>query len=241
MRFRSLLILILTLIVVMSCDSRERVPAAEASQPMAAPNQQTGAGAHVIHVDEVIQGSTYTYLNVTEGDLKYWIATAKQPIEAGMTMAYDQGLEMHDFTSKELDKTFDSIWFVSELRGKSSATMQVSGSPTSAMAAGVSVEKIPGGVSVQELYASKSGYAGKTVTIRGQVTKFNSGIMGRNWVHIQDGTKEGGYYDVTITTDAMVKKGDVVVFKGKVALDQDFSAGYKYDVIIQDASLVTIG
>lgn len=240
MRFKSLIILIAISMLVMACDSRERVPAPEAGQTMRAPAAQSAPEAHKIYVDEVMQGNTYTYLNVTEGDLKYWIATAKQPIEAGMTLYYDQGLEMKEFTSKEVNKTFDSIWFVGKLRGTSSAAAaQMSGgTPKAAVADGVNVEKIEGGVSVKELYDGKAGFEGKSVAIRGTVTKFNASIMGRNWVHIQDGTSSGNYVDVTITTDAVVNMGDVVVFQGLVSLNKDFGAGYKYDVIIEGAKLV---
>jgi hypothetical protein len=206
---------------------------------MGSGQEQAAPTAHMIKIDEVIQGKTYTYLNVTEGDMKYWIATAKQPIEAGMTMYYDQGLEMKEFTSKEVDRTFDSIWFVGKLRGTSSAAAQMSeGTPKTAMADGVNVEKIAGGVSVEELYEGKSGFEGKAVTIRGTVTKFNASIMGRNWVHIQDGTSSGNFVDVTITTDAVVNMGDVVVFQGIVALNKDFGAGYVYDLIIEEAKLI---
>lgn len=239
MRFKFLFILVLVSMVFMACESRERVPAPKAVKSMESSQKQSAPTSHKITVDEVIQGNTYTYLNVTEADMKYWIATAKQPIETGMTLFYDQGLEMKDFTSKEVNKTFDSIWFVGKLRGTSSASSHMAaGTPGAAMAKDVKVEKVEGGVTVQDLYVGKSGFEGKAVTIRGTVTKFNSGIMGRNWVHIQDGTSSGDYIDVTITTDAMVNMGDVVVFQGTVALNKDFGAGYVYDLIIEQAKLI---
>lgn len=242
MRIKILTIGLLISAVIMSCDSRERVPAPEASQPMSSPHQAVATPAHKIYVDEVIQAKTYTYLKATEGDRTYWIATAKQPIEAGMTLFFDDGLEMTDFTSKEIDRTFDSILFVSEMRASTGVAQKtMSGSTSGGTAKDISVEKASGGVTVKELYSDMAGFDGKTVTIRGQVTKFNSGIMGRNWVHLQDGTAEGKYYDVTITTDAMVKLNDVVVFQGVVGLNKDFGAGYIYDLIIESATLAKIG
>jgi len=240
MRLRFLFILVLITMVIISCDSKERVPVSEAGQNMSSsPSSTAPAAAHKIYVDEAIQGNTYTYLKVTEGDLEYWIATAKQPIEAGATMYYDQGLEMKDFTSKEVDRTFESIWFVGQMRGTSSAASQMSkGSPKTAAVADAAVEKIEGGVTVQDLYAGQAGFAGKAVTIRGTVTKFNAEIMGRNWVHVQDGTSAGDKIDVTITTAAVVKMGDVVVFQGVVALNKDFGAGYSYELILEEAKLI---
>ncbi len=194
-------------------------------------------------VEEAIHASSYTYLRVTEDGNEYWIATAKQPIEKGMTVYYDQGLEMKKFTSKEIDRTFDSIWFVGKISSGSSTSGQragMSGSGSSrplAQDKSISIEKASGSVSVQELYAGMSNYQGKTVSIRGKVTKFNTKIMGRNWVHLQDGTSEGNYIDVTITTNDVVKVDDVVIFTGKVTLNKDYGAGYKYDLIIEDAVL----
>ena len=69
--------------------------------------------------------------------------------------------------------------------------------------------------------------------------KFNGGILGRNWVHIQDGTgtASDGSHDLTITTLATARVGEVITAKGKVAVNQDFGAGYTYAVVLQDATL----
>ena len=247
MRFGSTLLFSAAVLVLWSCDGKERVKAPQsAAQPPAAAAPHAAASSHVVKVDEVVQAPSYTYLHVTEGDSKYWIATAKQPLEKGMTLYYDRAMEMKDFTSKELDRTFESIWFVSSLRsntGSLSNAGSVSpygGEQTQAKSE-IHVDKIAGGLSIGELYDGMSDLAGKQVTIRGQVTKFNANIMGRNWVHIQDGTSSGDHYDVTITTSATVKSGDVVVFQGTVALNKDFGAGYKYDLIVEDAALTTAG
>ena len=102
---------------------------------------------------------------------------------------------------------------------------------------GISVAKADGGVSIGELYSRRKSFEGKTVRIRGEVVKFSGGIMNRNWVHIQDGTKDGDNFDLTITTQDSVKVGDLVLFEGKVALDKDFGAGYFYGLILEEARL----
>jgi len=56
-------------------------------------------------------------------------------------------------------------------------------------------------------------------------------------VHIQDGTKEGDHFDLTVTTQVYVNAGDIVTFEGVVALDKDFGAGYFYDVIMEEAEI----
>lgn len=237
MRFKLFVITMMAVMVIVACDSRERVKA-PAHNPQAAAPQQSLGNVHTILVKEVIQATSYTYLFVAEGDKEYWIATAKQPLEVGMTLHYDQGLEMKDFTSKEADRTFDSIFFVGQMRGTSSAAASaMGGKKATEPAKEISIEKVAGSISIAELYSNKADYDGKVVTVRGQVTKFNAGIMGRNWVHLQDGTKSGDAFDVTITTQAVVKKDDVVVFSGTVALDKDFGAGYLYGLIIEEADL----
>jgi hypothetical protein len=91
---------------------------------------------------------------------------------------------------------------------------------------------------VAEIYAQKAALKEKSVTVRGKVVKFNEGIMGRNWLHIRDGSGTANKdNDITITTGDKAAVGDVVVVKGTVRLDKDFGAGYAYPVIVEDAKL----
>ena len=96
-----------------------------------------------------------------------------------------------------------------------------------------------GGLSVADLWARRTSLAGKTVMVRGKVVKFLGGIMGRNWVHVQDGTgsAKDGSNDVTVTTDGEAKPGDIVTATGTLAIDKDFGAGYRYGAIIEGATL----
>jgi len=80
--------------------------------------------------------------------------------------------------------------------------------------------------------------AGKTVILTGKVVKFNPDIMSKNWIHLQDGTSFNGFNDITITTLAEVKTDAIVSLKGTVVLNKDLGAGYKYDILIEDAVLV---
>ena len=75
--------------------------------------------------------------------------------------------------------------------------------------------------------------------MRGKVVKYTPAVMGKNWVHLRDGsgTHEKANDDLTVTTSGSAAVGDVVLVKGVVHLDRDFGAGYSYAVIIEDASL----
>ena len=102
----------------------------------------------------------------------------------------------------------------------------------------VSVKPAEGGITIAELFARKDSYAGKTVKIRGQVTKYNAAIMKKNWVHIQDGSEYSGKFDLTATTDMEVAVGDIITLEGTVALNKDFGYGYSYDVLLEDSKIL---
>jgi hypothetical protein len=199
--------------------------------------------AHQVKAEEVIQTPMYSYVRVSEEDKDYWVAINRVEIKTGETYFWSRGMEMNNFTSKELKRTFPSILFVEDFTDKPITTSaqvpptSMAGKQIPAESAGISVPKAEGGVTIAELYAGKTSFSGKPVTVRGQVVKFSGGIMNKNFVHLQDGTKDGDKYDLTITTLDSVTKGDVVVFQGTVTLNKDFGAGYFYDLILENAKV----
>ena len=92
-------------------------------------------------------------------------------------------------------------------------------------------------ITIAALLENKKTYAGKMVLIKGEVTKFNPGIMKKNWIHLQDGSDFNGKFDLTVTTDQEVKIGETIIVEGIIALDKDFGSGYFYEVIMEDAKL----
>ena len=99
------------------------------------------------------------------------------------------------------------------------------------------IAKAEGGYTVEELFAKKSELGGKQITLRGRVVKYNSGIMGKNWLHLRDGTGAEGANDLTVTTSEPAAVGDTVLIQGTVAVDKDFGAGYRYGLIVEDAKV----
>ena len=93
---------------------------------------------------------------------------------------------------------------------------------------------------VAEIWAQKFGLKDKSVSIRGQVVKYNPGVMGKNWIHLQDGSGDPskGTHDITVTSQDTVAKGDVVTAKGVVRVDRDFGSGYTYGMLVEDAKVV---
>jgi hypothetical protein len=90
---------------------------------------------------------------------------------------------------------------------------------------------------VAALNQNKATLAGKTVSAQGKVVKVNNGIMGRNFLHLQDGTGDAANNDLTITSKQTAKVGDQVTISGVVALNKDFGSGYSYPLLIEDASI----
>jgi hypothetical protein len=99
----------------------------------------------------------------------------------------------------------------------------------------VKVDACKGCIKISDLLENKKTYSGKTIKVTGKVTKYNPEIMGKNWIHIQDGSEFKGEFDLTITTDQKVTVGEIITFEGRIVLDKDFGYGYFYNVLMEDA------
>lgn len=233
MKITKLLILAISLIVAFSCKTKNK------------PSENLAPNVHKVMSQEVIQSTNYTYLRVSEDGKESWIAIARQEVSVGKSYYYEPSIEMTDFTSKELQRTFPSIIFVakfSEMPIVAAEKYAVADPPKGKQAAvakeGLKVARAANGITIAELIAQKGSYAGKKIKIKGEVVKYNPQIMGKNWLHLQDGSKNNGVFDLTITTSAEVKVGDIVTIEGIVALNKDFGAGYSYDVIVEEGKLL---
>jgi hypothetical protein len=210
---------------------------------------------HKVVVEEVIQTTSYTYLHVKENDSLCWLAVPLMQANKGETYYYAGGLPMKEFESKELHRTFSEVIFLGGVspepitanKPKMPADDMHSklGAPgneqpykrkaTAEVKQNIKIDAPRGCITIGELFANKDAYAGKTVKIKGQVTKYSPEIMNKNWIHLQDGTVGNGKYDLTITSMNTVKTGDVVIMEGKVSLNKDFGYGYLFEVMIEDA------
>ena len=208
------------------------------------------SGLKKVIVQEVLQVSSYTYLNVLEDGVKKWIAVPTIDAKLGEIYYYKGGMEMPDFESKELNKKFDSVLFLGSITNAAAIDPEKGMVDPNAVIEDktpakqptldrleLTIEGIEGGIRIGELFKNKQQYAGKIIKVKGEVTKFNKAIMGKNWVHLQDGTDFEGAYDLMITCQDNVAVGDVVIFEGVITLDKDFGAGYFYKVIMEDAVL----
>jgi hypothetical protein len=157
-------------------------------------------------------------------------------------------MEMKNFHSNTLNRTFESVLFVEDIT-KTPHNMNNPSSvppvdPKTAHAQVMSTPKIEAkighvkdGKTVAQVYNDMNQLTGKIIKIRGKVVKYNPEIMGRNWIHIQDGTISGNNYDLMVTSKDQTSVGQIIVVEGKVAINKDFGAGYTYKVMIEDANL----
>jgi len=226
------LIIILIIFLAASCkDSGSR-------------KAQKASDLHKVTVKEVLNAAGYSYLLVSEGRNEQWLAVNEMDVNIGTTYYYQGGLKMTNFKSRELDRVFESVIFLDQISLEpplppeevSLSTAHSATIPVEKL--DISVEVAEDGISIADLISEKKSYDGKTVRIRGQVTKFNADIMDKNWIHLQDGTEYDGTFDLTITSDIAVETGETLTFEGKIALDKDFGFGYFYDIIMEDAKLI---
>jgi len=199
---------------------------------------------HKIVVNEFMNAGGYTYINVIEGENKYWMAIPNTDVKKGETYFYKSGMVMKNFESKELGRTFELITFSegisaneSELTEKKKNPHVTANTNTSSIS-DIKIDKAKNGITVEDLYAKKESFSNKEVIVRGKVVKVNNGILDRNWVHIVDGTQFETKKDLTVTTGEMVKVGDTVTFKATVILDKDFGQGYVYGVLLERGELL---
>jgi hypothetical protein len=181
----------------------------------------------------------YTYILLNTGSGKIWAAATETSVKVGQRVSLPPGELMTDFSSKALNRTFDKIYFVSGIYPEGAlekAADQGHGTAVSSRTVVTDahvkgVAKAEGGYTVEEILTRSAKLNGQTVKVRGRVVKFTAGIMGTNWVHIQDGTPG----DLAVTTDTSVAKGDLVMVEGILSVNKDFGAGYVYPAIIEKA------
>ena len=196
-------------------------------------------------VTETMNVAGYTYVQIENSGKRTWIAVPQRAVTVGEEMSFQPGFVMKNFTSKTLNRTFDEIVFSGGVAGQAEAAPAKSQEAGAAGAAAVSPEKVdraagPGGYTVAELHEKSADLDKKNVSVRGRVTKVLSGIMERNWVHIEDGSGDPsrGTNAIVITSGDLPVEGDVVTAQGTLYKDKDFGSGYKYSVIVEDASFV---
>ena len=203
-------------------------------------------------VVETMDSGGYTYVLLDKAGKRTWVAMPQGKVTVGAEMAFELGAPMANFQSKTLNRTFEMIYFTPGPKGGGGALPHPvpagakglpPGHPATpeAKAKPVKVPKATGAnaFTVAQLYAKGGPAAGRTVAVRGKVVKVTSGVLGKTWIHLRDGSGNAakGTNNLVVTTADSAAIGDVLTATGRLARDKDFGQGYSYVVLLEDAAL----
>ena len=203
---------------------------------------------------ETIDANGFTYLRLKTKEGEFWASVTKAAVNKGAEVTVENVMVMKDFKSKSLNRTFPVI-LLGNLQGAApvNANPHAAGGGAAAnphagvntsKAAEVADAKVPKAAganarTVAEVITKSGELKDKPVAVRGKIVKYNQGIMGKNWIHLRDGSGSAAdnSNDLLVRTTMPAKVGDVVTARGTVRTDQDFGAGYAYKVLVKDAKL----
>jgi hypothetical protein len=208
-------------------------------------------------VKQTMNSGGYTYALIATGSGDVWVAGPETKVTKGQKISTGEGMLMSGFKAKSLNRTFDQIYFVNSIGGGGKSADAGAGShgggsmanPHAGMPLAGSTAPAPAAAkpkagtikkathTVADLFFQPRLLKGKTVEVRGLVTKYNEGIMGSNWIHLMDGSGTPGKDDLVITTKQSCKVGDKVVVKGTVGVDRDLGSGYFFPVLVENATV----
>jgi len=213
----------------------------------------TPAGTFITgEVLETKDVESYTYLRLKTAQGETWAAVATAKVKTGEKVTIENAMVMNNFESRALKKTFDKVVFGTLGTGKGGAPQVAQAG--AGMAAGphgtlantmeasdVKVPKATGSnaYTVSEIMSKPAALKDKPVAVRGKVVKYNAGIMGKNWIHLRDGSGMAADQtnDLLVTTTEEAKLGDIVTATGVVRTDKDFGMGYSYKALVEEAKL----
>jgi len=236
MRHASILVLLAALMP--GCDKKPAAPPAPAPAPVPAANPAAPAVSGKLL--ERLDAASYSYLRIQTAQGEVWAAVPQAKLEKGAEVNVVNAMPMGAFESKTLNKKFDNIYFGTLGEAGAAAPAQTGAkAPDATMVEKVAKASGAEGRSVDEIHAQKAALVNKTVAIQGKVVKASMGVMGKNWLHLRDGSGDPakGNHDLTVTTLDEAKVGDVILVKGVLHTDKDFGSGYRYAVIVEEAKI----
>jgi hypothetical protein len=218
---------------------------------MLAADTETGtdSGSTTGIVAETLESGGYIYLKLKEQGT--WVATSSITVSTGDQIQYYGGMEMRNFYSKTLARTFESIFFVGtvnvlshDIESMHNTAMKGGGAEKMEVSKPVSVEApVPGeiarlanGNTIAEIFAESSQLKDQPARLRARVIKVSENILGNNWITLQDGTGTEPYNKLLATSKELVEPGDLVIASGTIKTDTDIGSGYTYKVLLEKAT-----
>ena len=242
------LLLAVVVTAALGCSTEQAKPP-PVKAPVAQPPPAAAVEASVKgRVLETLDASTYTYLRLSTGSKEQWAAIPAAQVAVGTEVTLLNPMPMTNFVSKTLNRTFPLILFSTGIEQPQLAAAPTRVDPEYdaltawAKQSASPVAKATGADArtVAEIYGQKGALTNKPVLLRGKVVKYTAGVLGKNWLHLQDGSGslESKDNDIAVTTTDVVALGEVVAVKGAVHVERDFGAGYFFAVMIEDARVV---
>lgn len=204
-------------------------------------------------VVEQIDVEKYSYLRLaTQGGQSLWTAVPRTASKLEQHVVVAQAEQMTNFASPTLKRSFDNIYFgvldeAPDIHAAGSDDDKYGPHPGPGKGAdNVPVGQIaraagPLGQTVAELVHSAHDNAGKRARVRGVVVKSTPGVMGRTFLHLRDGSGDvaDGSNDLTVTTLLAPEVRSEIELEGTIEVGADFGEGYRYDVLLADATAVS--
>lgn len=199
-------------------------------------------------------GGKYTYIQLKQEEKEIWLAAAAFEVAVGDRVEYMGGVPMRDFHAKALDRTFEEILFLSNIRKVVDAQAAEAAAPAvmpaddlhrnlspqhpapSAPPTG-EVVRGAGDLSIADLYDRRADLAGQTVSFKGRVVKVSNNIQGKTWLTLMDGTGVAPDDMLRVVTGGNAVIGQVLSVRGVVRIDVNLGSGYRYKLLIDEAEL----
>jgi hypothetical protein len=201
-------------------------------------------------VAETMISGGYVYIRLEEQGT--WLAASAFDVSVGDVVQYSGGMEMKEFHSKSLDRTFESIYFVSSasLAGKGDAAKPAAVMPAAQGNKAASVQKsvsfkapamgeikpLQDGKTIAAIFSESADLKEQVVSLNAKVIKVSKNVMGKNWITLQDGTGTEPDNKLLATSQEEVSPGSIVVVKGTVKTDIDLGYGYSYKVLLEEST-----
>ena len=239
----------LAVLALAACNAQAPSTSKLPAEPPASSATQRASDAVRGTIAEKIDTAQYTYLKLRTASGELWTAVPKTDQASGTEVAVVNVAWMQDFHSDSLNRTWPRIAF-GTLEEK--AAQMPPGHPPLDAAQGnphgrppaapldaepIRVAPAPGaaGRTIADIWARRSQLKDQTVAVRGKVVKATNGVLGKNWLHLRDGTGEGASGDLTVASTDTAAVGETVLVTGLVHVDRDLGAGYRYEVLVEEA------
>lgn len=224
--------------------------------PAAAKDTKPEAAASELISGTVIATHTagrYTYIQLAQDpdQEEVWLA-AGLSVAVGDRIEYQGGVLMQKFHSETLNRTFDKVLFVSAIRKVVDKAEQKDKDTTSVpnddfhrglasdqaevvLPTADKIKRSATEKSIADIFANLDTLNGKTIGLKAKVMKVGTGIMGKNWITLSDGTGKAPDDKLLATTNQQVKIGSTLSVTGILKTNVDLGSGYKYKAVLEEA------